>query len=184
MKQLLLVGICSLLLFSSCGNTGGKVKDKEEVTAATDLPELKASAEVDFPVYNYDELAPLLQKEDGKTYIVNFWATWCKPCVKELPDFERTYAEQKGNDVELILVSLDMPSMWEKRLVPFVAKNKLQGQVVILNDPKMNDWIPKVDENWGGGIPATLIYNKSQRAFFEHGFTYEELNKELNKFIN
>ena len=74
--------------------------------------------------------------------------------------------------------------MWQKRLVPFVKEKKLQGEVVILDDPKMNEWIPKVDEDWQGGIPATLIYNKEKRRFFERGFTYEELNTELGKFLN
>ena len=55
--------------------------------------------------------------------------------------------------------------------------------MVILDDPKQNEWIPKVDEEWGGGIPATLIYNKEKRQFFEKGFTYEELNEALSKFI-
>ena len=139
--------------------------------------------EVSFPVYDFEGLKPLLNKNDDKTYIINFWATWCKPCIEEMPYFERTYAEQKGNNVELILISLDMPSMWKSRLEPFVEKKGLKGTVVILDDPKMNEWIPQVDENWGGGIPATLIYNKEKRAFFEQGFTYEELNEELNKFL-
>ena len=100
-----------------------------------------------------------------------------------MPYFQKTFEEQKSNDVELILVSLDMPSMWEKRLVPYVKEKDLKGEVVILNDPKMNEWIPKVAENWGGGIPATLIYNQSNRTFYAKGFTYEELNTELKKFI-
>jgi len=111
-------------------------------------------------------------------------ATWCKPCIEELPFFEKTYTEQKDNNVELVLVSLDMPSMWKSRLEPFVKNKDLKGKVVILDDPKMNEWIPKVDENWEGGIPATLIYNKTKRVFYPRGFTYEELNTELKKFIN
>ncbi|MEM9001425.1 MAG: TlpA disulfide reductase family protein [Bacteroidota bacterium] len=141
------------------------------------------SHEIDFPIYDFEGLTPLLHQTDGKTYIINFWATWCKPCVEELPYFEKVYAEQKDNDVEVILVSLDMPSMWKSRLEPFVAEKGLKSRVVILDDPKQNEWIPKIDENWGGGIPATLIYNTKKRSFFEQGFTYEELKKELHKFL-
>ena len=67
---------------------------------------------------------------------------------------------------------------------PFVENKNIQAEVVILDDPKQNDWIPKVSEEWGGGIPATLIYNKDKRTFYERGFTYEELNNELYEFIN
>ena len=170
------------LFFLNCKDVDGpkKANGKEVALAET----TDRSGTVDFPVYDYEGLKPLLHKEDGKTYIVNFWATWCKPCVEELPDFEKVFAEEKDNNVELILVSLDMPSMWKSRLEPFVAESKLQGKVVILDDPKMNQWIPKVNADWGGGIPASLIYNKEQRQFYERGFTYGELKTELEKFIN
>ena len=158
-------------------------------SANTVVKEIKTEEAVDevaleYPVYDFESLTPFLSKKDNKTYIINFWATWCKPCIEELPFFEKTFEEQKENNVELILVSLDMPSMWKSRLVPFVEKRDLKGQVVILDDPKMNDWIPKLDKDWEGGIPATLIYNKEKRAFYAKGFTYEELNTELNKFLN
>lgn len=161
-------------------------KNEQTETVATMVQSSASghSPSLPFPIYDYEGLSPLLHKEDDSTYIINFWATWCKPCVAELPDFERTFAEQKKNKVSMVLVSLDMPSMWEKRLVPFVAEQDLKGEVVILDDPKMNDWIPKIDPDWEGGIPATLIYNKNKRQFYPHGFTYDELNSELQKFIN
>ncbi|WP_350291164.1 TlpA disulfide reductase family protein [uncultured Croceitalea sp.] len=177
MKQLTLFCVLLIFLTQSC-----KFEDKK--TAIQEESKQTEESNIDFPIYDFDGLEPLLNKEDDKTYIVNFWATWCKPCIEELPDFERTFAEQKDNKVEMLLVSLDMPSMWEKRLVPFVKENGLKGEVVILDDPKMNEWIPKIAANWEGGIPATLIYNKDKRIFYPHGFTYEELNTELDKFLS
>jgi thiol-disulfide isomerase/thioredoxin len=134
-------------------------------------------------VYDFERLEPLLHKDDGTTYVINFWATWCTPCLEELPYFEQVGAEQKDNNVKVILVSLDLPHMWKSRLEPYVEKKGIQSEVVILDDPKQNEWIPKVAEDWGGGIPATLIYNKDKRTFYERGFTYEELNQELGKFM-
>ncbi|MFD2099551.1 redoxin domain-containing protein [Flagellimonas iocasae] len=183
MKNLLILGMTMLLLLSSCGNKNKKETDEgavEESQVAENQPTEEA---VKFPVYNFESFEPLLHKDDDKIYVVNFWATWCKPCIAELPYFEKVTAERK-DDVEVILVSLDMPNMWKSRLEPFVENRKLQSEVVILDDPKQNDWIPKVAEEWGGGIPATLIYTKDKRSFYEHGFTYEELNTELNKFLN
>ncbi|OQD41661.1 thioredoxin [Croceivirga radicis] len=174
MRILLTLIVMSFLI--SC-----KQEKKQLVKTNVDEP-VKEEEFKAFPVYDFQGLKPLLSKNNDTVYIVNFWATWCKPCIAELPDFEKTYAERKEKKVELVLVSLDMPNLWEKRLVPFVKEKNLKGKVVILDDPKMNNWIPQVDENWGGGIPATLIYNRNKRLFFEEGLTYEKLNEALNTF--
>tara|TARA_B100000949_G_scaffold235130_1_gene256651 strand:+ start:22855 stop:23409 length:555 start_codon:yes stop_codon:yes gene_type:complete len=184
MNKLFILGLM-VSIFVGCVEK--KDEKKEEVETATNemvAQKDEASADVAFPIYDFDGFEPMLHKDDEKTYVVNFWATWCKPCIAEMPHFERINAEQKDNGVEVILVSLDMPHMWKKQLEPFVERKDIQSRVVILDDPKQNDWIPKVSEEWGGGIPATLIYNKDKRTFYEHGFTYEELNNELHKFIN
>lgn len=184
MNRLLIFGLMVAFLVG-CADKKKENKDTADVVQADEVAATASEGHgVKFPVYDFDGLEPLLHKEDGKTYIINFWATWCKPCIEEMPYFERIHAEQKDNGVEVILVNLDMPNMWKTRLEPFVEKKDIKSQIVILDDPKQNDWIPKVAEEWGGGIPATLIYNKEKRSFYERGFTYEELNEELNKFIN
>lgn len=136
------------------------------------------------PSYNYKELAPLLSKNDAKTYVINFWATWCAPCVKELPAFEKLLDTYKDQNVEVLLVSLDFPSQIQSKLIPFLKKNQLKAQVVLLNDPDQDSWIPKINKNWSGAIPATLIYNSKKRAFYERSFEYGELENELQKFLN
>ena len=134
-------------------------------------------------VYNYTLLEPLLNKEDDKTYVINFWATWCKPCVKELPVFEKLNSEYKKKGVEVILVSLDFPNQIDDVLLPFIQKEKLKSEVILLDDPDQNNWIPKIDEKWTGSIPATLIYNKNSREFYEQSFTYTELKQKLENFL-
>lgn len=135
-------------------------------------------------VYDFDGFEPFLHQDDQKVYIVNFWATWCKPCIEELPDFERIHKEFESEKVKVLLVSLDMPKMYETHLIPFINKNNLSSDIVILDDPRMNDWIPKVDEEWGGAIPATLIYNKDTRTFYEKSMSYEELKQKITQLIN
>lgn len=111
-------------------------------------------------------------------------ATWCAPCVKELPYFERLHKEYGNKGVEVILVSLDFPHLYEKKLKPFIKENKLQAKVVALDDPDMNSWIPKVSEKWSGSIPATVIYKDDKRMFYEQSFNYGELTQALNQFLN
>jgi thiol-disulfide isomerase/thioredoxin len=138
----------------------------------------------DLVVYDFAGLEPLLNMNDEKTYVVNFWATWCKPCIKEMPYFEQLNQNYNEKNVEVVLVSLDFPQQYEKKLKPFIKDNDLKSKVVALNDPtNMNSWIPKISEEWTGSIPATLIYNKKKREFYERSFNYEELVTELRTFI-
>lgn len=129
--------------------------------------------------YDYSGLEYFLNRKSDTTYVVNFWATWCVPCVKELPAFEKLGQKYKGSKIKILLVSLDMPKMAETKLLPFIKEKQLESQVVLLRDPDANSWISKVNAKWSGAIPATLIYNKKSRKFFEKSFTLEELEKEL-----
>ncbi len=138
----------------------------------------------DLTVLDFNGLKPYLNKNDGKTYVVNFWATWCAPCVKELPHFESLNKNLNKNGVEVLLVSLDFPHQYDSKLKPFIKKNNIKSEVLVLDDPDMNSWIPKVDKNWSGSIPATIIYNGKDRKFFERSFTYDELKNEVEQFIN
>lgn len=160
----------SVLLLVSCKNETTKVGSKESTPTIKTL--------------NFEQLEPYLHRSDDKTYVVNFWATWCKPCVEELPAFEKLYDNYRGKNVEVLLVSLDFKKDVETRLMPFIEKHNLQPEVMLLDDVKENVWIPKVDETWSGAIPATLIYNKDKRSFYEQSFNYEQLINEVQQFLN
>jgi thiol-disulfide isomerase/thioredoxin len=127
------------------------------------------------PVYeSFDDLAPVFEFQNDTTYVINFWATWCKPCVEELPYLEQIHEVYAGQAVKVILVSLDFPSQVESKLIPFMEEWKLQSDVVVLTDGKYNDWIGRVSEEWDGAIPVTLIYRNSDRRFISgavHSFT-------------
>ncbi|WP_435579549.1 TlpA family protein disulfide reductase [Gilvibacter sp.] len=181
-QSLLVASLLLVTLLSSC-----KDQKQEEAPLATAPTEKEVeapnSSDSKVPIYKFDEFEPLLNQDDGNVYVVNFWATWCKPCIKELPYFEtigEKYAEQ---NVKVLLVSIDFPKLLEKQVIPFIEKNELKSPVVLLDDTGANEWIPKVDESWSGAIPATVIYKGDQRKFFEQSFTLEELEKELNTFL-
>ncbi len=159
--------ICCVLIITSCKNETDRAKETNE----NDVIE----------VYNFNQLKPLLNKSnDDKIHVVNFWATWCAPCVKELPYFEELHTT--NTNVEVILVSLDFPDKFESQLIPFVKKNNLRSQVILLDDPNENKWIAEIDASWQGALPATLIYTNTKRAFYARSFTREELHREIEKF--
>ncbi len=159
-----------IVFFSFSCNSEVKTKKKD----LSSLPSLE--------IYDFSGIEPYLSLEGSKTYIVNFWATWCAPCVKELPHFESIQQAYK-EDVEVILISLDFPSQYETKLKPFIKTHQIKTKVIVLDDPDMNSWIPKVDLNWSGAIPVTLIYNSSKRTFYNRTFTYNELDSELKNFL-
>ena len=132
-------------------------------------------------IVDFDGLYGKIDLSVDKTYVINFWATWCAPCVKELPYFEEVNKQSKDNNTEVILVSLDFPSQIESKLKPYLKKNKIKSKVILLDDSKINTWVPKVSEQWDGGIPATLIVNSSNYNFYPKPFEKEELFTEINK---
>lgn len=140
--------------------------------------------DIELDIYDFKGLNPYFNKTDGKVYVINFWATWCAPCVKELPYFEKLNAEYSDKGVELLLVSLDFPRQYDTKLKPFLKENQLKSKVVVLDDVDANTWIPEVDEDWSGAIPATYIYKGNKSKFYEGSLTYKELETELQQFLN
>ncbi len=134
-------------------------------------------------VFDYQGLEGYIKQHPAETLVINFWATWCAPCIKELPAFEKLGKHYEGQDVEILLVSLDFPEQMD-HLKAFIAKKELQSEVVFLDDGDANKWIPKVDKNWSGAIPATLVIGDKRKRFYEQSFTYDMLESELKDIIN
>lgn len=174
--------IVVILLMTSCGKNNKTAEVFKEATEKVVENEIN-NLDTELEVYDYAGFETFLNKKDNKVYVINFWATWCAPCVKELPYFEKLNSEYKNKNVEVILVSLDFPHLYDKKLKPFIKDKKLSSKVIALDDVDMNTWIPKVDESWSGSIPATIIYKNDNRKFYEQSFTYEELEKEVKKFL-
>ncbi|MDO1501318.1 TlpA disulfide reductase family protein [Winogradskyella maritima] len=185
MKYVLL--IISMFLFNCNEQKKGEFKtdtiaksDVENEAVNTQLPE----EPLNIAVHDYAGLKPLINKKDDELHVVNFWATWCAPCVKELPYFEQLREEYADQNIDMLLVSLDFPKQYTTRLQPFLEKHNLKSEVVAFDDLDQNTWIPDINENWSGAIPATIIYKGNKRRFYEQSFTYEELKTEIDKFLN
>ncbi|MCH1485407.1 MAG: peroxiredoxin family protein, partial [Flavobacteriaceae bacterium] len=102
----------------------------------------------------------------------------------ELPYFEYINSQYSEKNVKVLLVSLDFPSQIESKLKPYIFTKKIKSQVILLDDPDLKTWIPKVSDKWGGGIPATLIVNKSNYNFYPNPFDQESLVKEINRVLD
>ena len=136
-------------------------------------------------VYKINDLLNRIHNNSDTIYVVNFWATWCKPCVQEMPDFESFYRQNKPALVKIILVSMDFKEDLDKKLVPFLEKNKYSSEVILLDEVNGNDFINKIHTKWGGAIPATYFTtkNKKREDIFEKKVNLELLNSTMNEFI-
>lgn len=128
-------------------------------------------------VLTFEEFEAHMAAAEKPVTVYNFWATWCKPCVEEMPYFQQLYIDYKDKGVHLVFVSLDFMSSYERSLLPFVKKENLKGELLLLNAPDYNAWIDKVSPQWSGAIPATLILDKDsgKSYFYERSFNYKEL---------
>ncbi|PWS29069.1 redoxin [Pedobacter yonginense] len=130
-----------------------------------------------------DELDARLANGKDTTYVINFWATWCSPCVAELPGFEKLRLANVNRPVKVLLVSLDFKSKLQKAVIPFVQNQKLKAEVFLLNEPNQQEYTGRIDKKWSGAIPATLFVKAKKRRFYEQDFTEAELNKAFSMFV-
>ena len=128
-------------------------------------------------VVKFDALQKILETKSDQIQVINFWATWCAPCVKELPLLEKLN-EQNDLNTKITLINLDYADKLDK-VNEFMARKNIRSQVLLLDDIDYNSWIDKVDKSWGGAIPATLIINPrtGNRKFVEKELKEGELEK-------
>ena len=125
-------------------------------------------------IIKFDRLNDIIGASGDQVAVINFWATWCGPCVKELPHFEAVAKENEG--VTTYLISLDYGDQID-RVNKFIEKRGITSKVMILDEIDYNSWIDRVDSTWSGAIPATLIINQQtgERKFVEKEMEKSEL---------
>jgi thiol-disulfide isomerase/thioredoxin len=138
----------------------------------------------DVEVIKFDKLQSLLEEKGEQVHIINFWATWCAPCVKELPLFEALSATNDPR-VKVTLISLDFADETNK-VNAFINRRKIKSKVFLLDEIDYNSWIDQVEESWGGAIPATLFINQQtgQRKFIDRELKDGELEKVIEGLMN
>ncbi|MCV9388849.1 TlpA family protein disulfide reductase [Reichenbachiella ulvae] len=130
-------------------------------------------------VIKYEKLESILNAKTDNNRVINFWATWCGPCVKELPQFEALLEKYKNENLEVILVSMDFASNLEGKVKKFVEKKGLKSKLYLLDETDYNSFIDKIDPSWSGAIPATMMLSarNEKKLFLEKEFKEGELEK-------
>lgn len=173
----LLIGL--ILLSISCGSsTSNQATESKEAVVSIDTAAIHA--------IQYESLFEKFQQQNDTLYVVNFWATWCLPCVKELPEFMIVNKNFQGNaPYKMILVSLDPVSALQEKVKPFIIEKQLGVQHYLLDDiNRSNEWMKKIDPSWTGSIPATVLYKNGQPLSFTEGtLTETELTALINQHL-
>ncbi len=136
------------------------------------------------PSWKVTKLQDYIAKSDS-VLIVNFWATFCKPCLEELPYFQTIINKYKGQKVKLIMVSMDLKEAYPDKIIAFAKTNKYYNDIIWLNETNADYFCPKVDKAWMGGIPSTLFINPKTgyRKFFEQQLNPEEFENQLKQAL-
>lgn len=138
------------------------------------------------PLNSTKELDELKESLKGKVVLINFWATWCVPCVKEFPELVKLYNDYKDKDFKLVFISTDVPEDINTKVIPFLKTNNVDFVSYYNNFSKPEELIDNIDKNWEGAIPSTYIYDKDGKvtANILGKKEYSVFEKEILKNLN
>ena len=144
----------------------------------------KGFAQQKAALITFKQLQEVINTDSEKTYIINFWATWCRPCIAELPGLQKFFDENTNKNIELILVSFDFPNEI-KQVNKFIEKKKLKPRVYLINEQDQNAFIDQVSAKWNGTIPATWFVNNlnKKQVFVEKPINEDEIHKYLKEIL-
>lgn len=140
----------------------------------------------DIKKWKITDVEQYIAESKDEVLVINFWATFCKPCVAEIPFFISTVEKYKSSKVALLLVSLDLPSFYPTKIAAFAKKNNFRASIAWLDETNADYFCPRVDSAWSGSIPATLVINKKTgfRKFAEEEMSQESFEAIIKQALS
>ncbi|WP_116106628.1 TlpA disulfide reductase family protein [Lewinella sp. IMCC34191] len=154
-----LAALTIALLFGACG-PADPVPPVSTILSPASAPKI---------YQDYVAVAPLFEQQGDTTYLINFWATWCKPCLEELPLLQQLSEDHADDALQIILVSLDTEPSAIDRIPAYLKEQRIELPTIVLTD-EGNEWKRNLDDKWDGSLPTTLIYRKELRYVYRRPF--------------
>ena len=163
--------IIFFIFFSGCS--------KENETQQQEV----AAYNKEIPVVDEVWIKNKIENRNGKILFVNFWATWCVPCVEEFPDLVKIYNEHKSSDFEFLSISVDLPSEIETKVKPFLAEHSAEFPVVVVEEKRSDEVISLINPDWNGAVPVTVIYDKNgkRQEFISEAENYDAFHTSIER---
>ncbi len=168
-----------VLLLLGCSNNK---QNKNETNPGTDTVRADVRTGIKPEIINTEKLRNIISDRQGKPLFINVWATWSRPCVKEIPDLKRLYKEYSKKGIDFLSLSVDLTSKIDSDVLPFIKKHDIDFPVNVIEEKSGAEILKLLDPRWSGGIPASFIFNKNgKRMIFILGTeTFENLSKGID----
>lgn len=137
------------------------------------------------PSWKIADVAAIADRKSDSVYVINFWATYCKPCIGEIPYLQSIVKKYSRLKVKLLLVSMDLPSFYPHKIKKFTKENNYTADIVWLDESDPNHFCPVIDKQWMATMPATLFVNQATgyKKFVNSSISEEQFEKELRKAV-
>ena len=190
MKKLFFSTLILAAIFSCKKNeTAEHLAQENSTVEKIDSTTTKQTTETlvaDMKVVNTTEITNLIApKKNDTVYVTNFFATWCGPCMKEIPHFVEKMQQLKGKPVKFTFVSVDAKDDWNTAVSDFADEYELKKNIVLFDASAISpDFFTKITKTWdGGSIPFTVIKKGDKEVETVGMMSKEDLDAKLNSFL-
>ncbi|HLB31448.1 MAG TPA: redoxin family protein [Gammaproteobacteria bacterium] len=133
---------------------------------------------------NADEIKSIISENKGKVVVLNFWATWCPPCIKEFPDIIKLYDQYESKGLQVIAISMNEPDELED-IAEFLGKHNPRFPVYRAASTE-EEFYSEFEEQWWGEMPMTMIYDKAGNVAMMHkkALSFEEFEQDVSSLLS
>ncbi|WP_312077440.1 TlpA disulfide reductase family protein [Chryseobacterium sp.] len=183
MKKIILSAFVLVTLSACKKQTETQEKDSQNTDSIANVTEETAAKPL--PMVTLVQTADFLSKKNDTLYVTNFFATWCGPCVKEIPHFKKKIEELKGQPVKITFVSLDQKEVWNSEVPRFTKAQGIENYTVLLDGQLLDqNFFASNFKEWdGGAIPFTFMRKGDQTDETLGMISEEQLNSKINSLL-